>query len=897
MVKVVHGQVRHVDLDLLVDPAPELGRQHAVDTDVAQWAQKIQPVPRDQDQVGKLVRDQLQRLRGDLPDSARGHRARQSRRQASAAGRRTAAAYAGASTSRLVLVGGERGGQEARARVAQHRAGHVEALGAQLAHANGLEAREGVGERVVGGAPGRQGSAPATRCRPPQGDVDHVQHLVLADGLDALAQQHGLDLGVLVQVADLGDHAEPDRGGGQTQGATVAGKHVEEVVGGAVVALGGGADAAGHGRRHEEEVEGGVAAAQRGVQVQRPPDLGRQALAPVRGRHGREERLVQAHGRLHDAADGARGCRGGHGALHVRRVGHVAAHHRDAAAAQLQVLHQPRRRLAVRAAAPEEHEPARPARQHPPRHAPPQPAQAAHQEVALVRAEDGVVAGRRHAHGGAVAERDRHHASTDRGAGVLGAGGGEGAERIGQVAHVKKARPDARQTLNCPPRVVEGDEGDEGEAVNSVLTSNVDRATFLRRMAGSVATSSPSTVPRPTWTMRALSAQTAATLETGQRLVAGLDQHDLWLGQSEVVTYRGALFLSRRVIVAVIVNHHNGKDVGPEGPGDVHGGRARYIAALGVGVAVADEQSLARLEAGTVAQRVQGGARGHWDAGHGGRDVVVDDQAVHGGSDTDDPAHILRGHGLGLRVAVAVPHLACHGAEVPGVKAHSQYPDLDLVLVEIVVDAFVCDISGKNKSIRHAGRHRPVQAQAAGVSLAQPHLERLGGVGLPLPERRVHGIVGHEPADLQSATCRAVLHKLKVGLRVVEQRLLRYADDLLRDGLGRHRLAVDADDKEPQGRLLHHEGARQPKDHGLLRPRAVGQATARHPDQVAAVVSEGLDLGKVTVLDVGEEGVLELHGGDDGGVGGRQLRCHLVEGHAHGGFLGQLGDVESELAV
>ncbi|QBZ58321.1 hypothetical protein PoMZ_03271 [Pyricularia oryzae] len=198
----------------------------------------------------------------------------------------------------------------------------------------------------------------------------------------------------------------------------------------AVVALGGRADAAGNGGRHEEEVEVRVAPGQRCVQVQRPAHLGRQALAPVGGRHGGEERLVQAHGGLHDAADGAGGGRGGDGALHIRGVDHVAAHHGDAGAAQLEVLHQARGRLAVRAAAAEEGELARAPRQHPPRHAPAQPAQAPHQQVALVWVEDGVVAGRGDAHEGGGFERDRDCAS---GGGVARFGGGaaEGAERLG----------------------------------------------------------------------------------------------------------------------------------------------------------------------------------------------------------------------------------------------------------------------------------------------------------------------------------------------------------------------------------------------------------------------------------------------------------------------------------
>ncbi|QBZ58320.1 hypothetical protein PoMZ_03270 [Pyricularia oryzae] len=212
-------------------------------------------------------------------------------------------------------------------------------------------------------------------------------------------------------------------------------------------------------------------------------------------------------------------------------------------------------------------------------------------------------------------------------------------------------------------------------------------------------------------------------------------------------------------------------------------------------------------------------------------------------------------------------------SDVSPVMVRRSHLDLDLVLPEINAVVLVGRILGENKGIQHVGRHRPSQAQTARMSIPQSHLERLGGVGLPLPKGGVHGVVRHEAADLESAACPAVLHKLKVRLRIVEQRLACHANHLSRGGLGRRRLAVDAHDEEAQRRLLHHEGARQPKDHGLLRPRAVCEAAPGDPDQVGAVVGEGLDLGKVAVFDVGEEGVFELHGGNDGCVGGGQFWC------------------------
>lgn len=44
-----------------------------------------------------------------------------------------------------------------------------------------------------------------------QGQVDDMRELVPAVRLDALTQQQCLDLGVLVQLADLGDYSQADR--------------------------------------------------------------------------------------------------------------------------------------------------------------------------------------------------------------------------------------------------------------------------------------------------------------------------------------------------------------------------------------------------------------------------------------------------------------------------------------------------------------------------------------------------------------------------------------------------------------------------------------------------------------------------------------------------------------
>ncbi len=139
----------------------------------------------------------------------------------------------------------------------------------------GLEAREdvrgGMGVRARDG--GRGGGLR-------DGAVDDLEELVFGDGLDALAEEQGFDLGVLVQVADFGDHAEAEGGGGEGARAAVPGEEVEEVVGGAVVGFGGGADGAGDGGREEEEVEGIGFGGDGVVEVPGADELGVDARVP-----------------------------------------------------------------------------------------------------------------------------------------------------------------------------------------------------------------------------------------------------------------------------------------------------------------------------------------------------------------------------------------------------------------------------------------------------------------------------------------------------------------------------------------------------------------------------------------------------------------------------------------
>lgn len=118
-----------------------------------------------------------------------------------------------------------------------------------------LEAGEdvAVGEVVAGGSGSRGGGVVC------DGQVDHLEHLVFGDGLEATAGKDGFHFRVVVDEADFGDDAETEGGSGQALCAPEAGEVVEEGVGGAVVGFGGAADGAGDGADEEEEVQGRIA--------------------------------------------------------------------------------------------------------------------------------------------------------------------------------------------------------------------------------------------------------------------------------------------------------------------------------------------------------------------------------------------------------------------------------------------------------------------------------------------------------------------------------------------------------------------------------------------------------------------------------------------------------------
>ena len=250
---------RDVDLEGLEVPGPELGAHQAV-----------QPEPVDGLRLRDLLHARAQLLRepgADVGDG--GFHGREVR----ARGRQIVLAVFLRHAGRFEGFGPRRG-QDAGPWVAVAGEWGIEAGDLGVVGIVGLEAREDVGlVHAVGGGVVVIGGGR-------EGNIHDLQEFLLVQGGDAGAAQDPLDLRVLVQVADVGDHAEADRRGRQALGAAVAGEHVEEEVAGAVVRLGGLADAAGDGGGHEEEIELVVLALDGPMQVEGAEHLGVDAGVP-----------------------------------------------------------------------------------------------------------------------------------------------------------------------------------------------------------------------------------------------------------------------------------------------------------------------------------------------------------------------------------------------------------------------------------------------------------------------------------------------------------------------------------------------------------------------------------------------------------------------------------------
>ena len=125
-----------------------------------------------------------------------------------------------------------------------------------------------------------------------QRSVDDLQEIVGVERRDTLVDETVLDLGVFVQVSDLGDHAESDADGWEACTAAEAGECVEEVVGSAVVAFCCHPDTSGDGAGHEKEVKIGVFTFDGVMDIPRSCHFWIYCGVPLLVRHCREQRFL-----------------------------------------------------------------------------------------------------------------------------------------------------------------------------------------------------------------------------------------------------------------------------------------------------------------------------------------------------------------------------------------------------------------------------------------------------------------------------------------------------------------------------------------------------------------------------------------------------------------------------
>jgi len=266
--------------------------------------------------------------------------------------------------------------------------GDIEALLGQLADGLGLETGEQVGllESVLllGG----------------EGQVDDLEELLLVEGLNTLAEQQGLDLGVLVEVADLGNHTKTDGDARLAAAAAPLGEGVEETVGRAVVGLGGGTDSTRDGRGEQEEVElVGRVGVDQGldgvVQVPGTLPLGVDTSVPGRVGHAGEESLVETHGSLDDTANLlASGDAGGDSSLNVLLRRDITTDDSDVGTSLLEAVDELAGALAVSTGTADEDEVAGTELHHPSAKGAAETTQAADEQVDLVVGESAEVLSR-----------------------------------------------------------------------------------------------------------------------------------------------------------------------------------------------------------------------------------------------------------------------------------------------------------------------------------------------------------------------------------------------------------------------------------------------------------------------------------------------------------------------
>ena len=890
-------QIRHIHLKSLEDPRPELRSQHAVHAHLADRLGQVQLVLGNQHQVGELLGDHLED--GVLDRGTRGN-------SLGHFGGHTAGRAAAARIGGLV----EGGGQERSAGVAEHGRGALKALGAQLLEAERLETGQnvGAGELVVasgdGGGSGQRG-------------VDDLQHLVFVDSLDALAEEHGFDLGVLVQVADFGNHTKTDGSGGETEGVTVAGEDVEEVVGRAVVGLGGGANAAGDGGGHEEEVELGVTAADGIVQVPRADNLGLEAGEPVVAGHSGEEsflfwgsyRLVFAssssssekgvgtHIKTHSSLDNTTDLSFDtiDSQLDILHVDNVTTNDRHLRTGELEILDQATSRSTVSTAAAHEHELASTTSEHPLGHGATETTEAADKEVALLGAKDGVILERkRRDKRGIVLERHNNRARValgrQRAEGVADLGDVKGLGRRSQVELALAVESNAiSQQLGAD--LLAGS-GRERQDVGNVKGRDSDALAEEGRVGGNGLSEARLADMDKTTAV----GEDAADAGDGSGLVgkveddvdatafSGLEQ----LGNESLVIL-GKDAVRRQVGVVT-----DGKHLGASELSDADGGLVSSDVASGD-----DEDGLARLDMGTVVDGVDGGAELKGNARKGGEvlvvgqllaspgwdtlgrgkvtgshddDTVTNSEVLNTTSNLGDNSGVLRSaEGAASVIAVAIDSL-----QILGVQAHSFNRDLNMAISQLNI----LDLLTTEEDRVDLADHIGTQTERSSILERQSKLLST----LLLTEDPVEALLRHEPADMKQAS---VLDELIVGISL-DKSLLEDFNDVLSRSLHGGVLMVDIQHEEAKRRLLEHQRTRETVDNGVLGRRGVEETAAGDPDEVGAVVGQSLDVLHLVLGDAREDGVLKLDGRDDAGVRGDDVGGNALERDALGVEAGDL---------
>ena len=695
----------------------------------------------------------------------------------------------------------------------------------------------------------------------------------------------------------------------------MAREDVEEVVGRAVVGLGGRADAAGDGGGHEEEVELGVAAADGVVQVPRADDLGLEAREPVVAGHGGEEsflfwggyRLVfvslrlrkgiethiKTHSSLDNTADWSFNTIDSQ--LNILHVDNVTTNNRHLRTSELEILDQATSRSPVSTAAAHEHELASTASKHPLGHGAAETTKAANKEVALLGAKDRVILeGKSRDKRGFVLERDNNGARV-----ALGCQSAEGVADLGDVKDLGRSSQ-VQLALAVESNAVSQQLGAdlltggslEGQDGGNVKGRNRDALAEEGRVSSDgLSKARLSDVHKTT----AIS-EDVANARDGSSL-AGKVEDDInaaALGGLEQLGDEGLVILGEDPVRRKVGALTDGEHLGASELSDADGSLVSGDVTTGD-----DKDRFASLHMGAVVDGVDGGAELERNARQGGEVLVVGQLLASPGWDTLGGSEVTGGHDNNtvtnsqvlnastdfadnrsvLRSAegtAGVVTIAVDSLEILRIQAHSLNRDLDMAISELSVLGLLAAEEDRVDLANH------ISSQTERSSILQRQRQLLST--LLLTEHPVEALLRHKPADMQQPR---VLDKLIVRVRL-DKRLLQHLNDVLGRSLHGCVGMVNVHDEEAQRRLLEHQRARETVDNGVLGRSSVEELATRDPDEVGAVVGQRLDVLHLVLGDAREDRVLELDGRDDARVRGDDVGGHTLQWDALGVETGDL---------